>query len=158
MIPKIPNLVETSSNLANITIKPKEGSSINGNVVVKALNRSYDSDSMNTLIRLQETIGELYKYTVKTSDAYPPWKPNSNSVLLDKATGIYKGIYGNEFKATVVHAGFECSYIVQKYNNEIDCISIGPTIMNLHSGGESLKAASVEKFYITVTSLIQSLF
>lgn len=158
MIPTIPNLVETSSNLANIMIKPEEDISVNGNVVIEVLNRSSDSDLMNTLIRLQETIGELYEYTVKTSDAYPSWKPNGNSVLLDKATDIYKELSGNGFKPTVVHAGFECSYIVQKYNNEIDCIAIGPTVVNLHSGGESLKAASVEKFYMAVTSLIQSLF
>jgi dipeptidase D len=158
MMPKIPNLVETSSSLANITINPIEGSSVNGNAVIKTLNRSSDSDSMNTLIQIQKTIGKLYKYTVKTCDAYPPWKPNSNSALLNKANGVYKEIYGNEPKATVVHAGFECSYIVQKYNNEIDCISIGPTIVNLHTGGESLKASTVEKFYMAVTSLIQSLF
>ena len=158
MIPTIPNLVETSSNLANITIKPKEGSSVNGNVVIKVSNRSSDSDSMNTFIRLQERIGELYKYTVKTSDFYPSWKPKSNSALLEKANGVYKEIYGNKFKATVVHAGLECSYIVQKYKNEIDCISIGPTIVNLHTGGESLKAAAVEKLYMTVTNLIQNLF
>jgi len=80
------------------------------------------------------------------------------SSFLNKANGVYKEIYGNEPKATVVHAGLECSYIVQKYNNEIDCISIGPTIVNLHTGGESLKASTVEKFYMAVTSLIQSLF
>jgi dipeptidase D len=113
---------------------------------------------MNTLIRLQEKIGELYKYTVNTSDSYPSWKPNSNSALLAKANGVYKEIYGNNFKATVVHAGLECSYIMQKYNNEIDCISIGSTIVNPHTGSESLKAATVEKFYMAVTSLIQSLF
>ena len=158
MMPTIPNLVETSSNLANITIDPKEGSSVNGNVVIKALNRSSYSDSMNTLIQIQKMIGELYKYSVKTCDAYPSWKSNSNSALLNKANGVYKEIYGNEPKATVVHAGLECSYIVQKYNNEIDCISIGPTIVNLHTGGESLKASTVEKFYMAVTSLIQSLF
>ena len=158
MMPIIPYIVETSSNLANITINLKEGSSVNGNVVIKALNRSSYSDSMNTLIQIQKTIGELYKYTVKTCDAYPSWKPNNNSALLNKANGVYKEIYGNEPKATVVHAGFECSYIVQKYNNEIDCISIGPTIVNLHTGGESLKASTVGKFYMFVTSLIQSLF
>jgi dipeptidase D len=158
MMPTIPNLVETSSNLANITINSKEGSSVNWNVVIKALNRSFYSDSMNTLIQIQKTIGELYKYTVKTCDAYPSWKPNRNSALLNKASSVYKEICGNEPKATVVHAGFECSYIVQKYNNEIDCISIGPTIVNLHTGGESLKASTVGKFYMALTSLIQSLF
>lgn len=158
MMSTIPNLVETSSNLANISINSREGRSVNGNVVIKALNRSSDSDSMNTLIQIQKMIGELYKYTVKTCDAYPPWKPNNTSALLKKARSVYKEIYGNESKETIVHAGFECSYVVQKYNNEIDCIAIGPTMVNLHSGGESLKAASVEKFYTAVTSLIQSLF
>ncbi len=158
MIPTIPNLVETSSNLANITIKPKEDSFVEGNVIINISNRSSDFDSMKALIQIQRTIGELYKYTVEMSDPFPSWRPNDNSALLDKAKGVYKEIYGDDFKATVIHAGLECSYIVQKYDNEIDCISIGSTIVNPHTGGESLKAASVEHLYKAVSNLIQNIF
>ncbi|MGE5473734.1 MAG: M20/M25/M40 family metallo-hydrolase [Ignavibacteriales bacterium] len=158
MIPTLPTLVETSSNLANINIKPKEGSLTEGTVEINITNRSSDFESMKALINVQKTIGELYRYTVETSNPFPSWEPNDNSVLLNKAKDVYKKIYGNEFKATVIHAGLECSYVVQKYNNEIDCISIGPTIMNPHTGGESLKTATVEQLYKAVTYLIQSLF
>jgi dipeptidase D len=158
MIPTLPNLVETSSNLANIDIKPKEGSLTEGIVKINISNRSSDFDSMKALIKIQKTIGELYKYTVETSNPFPSWKPNDNSALLNKAKSVYKQIHGNAFKATVIHAGLECSYVVQKYNNEIDCISIGPTIVNPHTGGESLKTATVEQLYKAVTDIIQSFF
>jgi len=138
MIPTIPNLVETSSNLANIVVKPKEGSFVNSTVIIKVSNRSSDLDSMNALIQIQEIIGKLFKYTVETSDPYSAWTPNDNSVLLKKAIDVYKKIYGDESKTTVVHAGLECSYIVKKYDGAIDCISIGPTIVNSHTGGERL--------------------
>jgi dipeptidase D len=149
MIPDVPDLVETSSNLANVTVPA---------VVIKASNRSSDSDSMNALVQIQKTIGELFKYTVEASDPYPAWKPDVNSALLDKAKSVYAKIYGEESTATVIHAGLECSYIVEKYGKSIDCISIGPTIVNPHTGGESLQAATVEKFYGAVTDLILELF
>ena len=69
-----------------------------------------------------------------------------------------KELYGDETKATVIHAGLECSYVVQKYDGKIDCISIGPTIVNPHTGGERLQAGTVGTFYEAVTRIIQSLF
>ncbi len=149
MIPEKPDLVETSSNLANIALQ---------NVLIKASNRSSDMDSMTSLIQIQKSIGELFKHTVEVSDSYPAWKPNDESDLLHKADGVYKQIYPEGHKETVIHAGLECSYIVEKYGDSIDCISIGPTIMNPHTGGERLKADTVETFYKAVTNLIQELF
>lgn len=160
MIPNVPNLVETSSNLADVSIQPGGMADLNvqPEVTIKASNRSSDLGSMNALVQIQKTIGELFKYTVETGDSYPAWKPDVNSALLDKAKTVYTKIYGEESIATVIHAGLECSYIVEKYGEEIDCISIGPTVMNPHTGGERLQAATVEKFYGAVTDLIQSLF
>lgn len=142
------NLVETSSNLANITLP---------SVLIKSSNRSSDLDSMNSLIQIQKAIGELFEYTVETSDPYPPWKPNDNSYLLGKAQEVYKNIYGKKDTATVIHAGLECSYVVQKCD-KIDCISIGPTILYPHTGGERLQADTVEPFYNAVSNLIQKIF
>jgi dipeptidase D len=148
MIPGKTSLVETSSNLANIALQ---------NMLINASNRSSDANSMSALIQMQKSIGELFKYSVGTSDSYPPWEP-SNSDLLDKAQNVYKEIYHKEDAATVIHAGLECSYVVQKYDGKIDCISIGPTILNPHTGSECLKADTVGTFYNAVTSLIQELF
>ena len=86
------------------------------------------------------------------------WPPNGDSELLQKAQAVYKEAYGRECAATVIHAGLECSYVVQKYGDEMDCISIGPTIADPHSGGERLQASTVEQFYKGVTKLLQELF
>lgn len=149
MIPERPDLVETSSNLANIAMQ---------NVIIKASNRSSNADSMNSLVQIQKSIGELFKHTVEISDSYPSWKPNDDSELLHKAGDVYGIIYPEGYKETVIHAGLECSYIVEKYGNDIDCISIGPTVVNPHTGGERLKADTVGTFYQAVTRIIQSLF
>ena len=53
------------------------------------------------------------------------------------------------------------SYIVQKYRDDsqpMDCISIGPTIVDPHSGGERLKASTVEQFYEAVIKIIHRLY
>ena len=74
---------------------------------------------------------------------------------------VYKGIYREGWNATVIHAGLECSYIVQKYRDDsqpMDCISIGPTIVDPHSGGERLKASTVEQFYEAVIKIIHRLY
>ena len=92
------------------------------------------------------------------SDGYPAWQPNKSSDLLKKVKNVYKQIYGDDCGATVIHAGLECTYIVQKYGNEMDCISIGPTIVDPHTGGERLKASTVEQFYKAVTELIRKLY
>jgi dipeptidase D len=154
MIPSRPDIVEISSNLA--AIEPTELN--NGKMVILALNRSSNSDSMEALIQVQENIGKFYRYDVSNCDPYPVWQPNDDSELLQKAGEVYREIYPEGYIETVIHAGLECSYIVEKYEGEIDCISIGPTIVNPHTGGERLKADTVGPFYQAVTRIIKSLF
>jgi dipeptidase D len=153
MIPKndLVNVVETSTNLANIDMKEDT-------VVIQASNRSSNDDSMNALKNIQRGVGNCFNYEVRHTDGYPSWQPNESSGLLKLAKCVYKDIYGDDCDATVIHAGLECTYIVQKYENEMDCISIGPTIVDPHTGGERLKASTVETFYSAVTQIINNLF
>jgi dipeptidase D len=58
----------------------------------------------------------------------------------------------------VIHAGLECSYIAEKYGSRKECISIGPTIDNPHTGGERLQASTVHNFYEAVAELIERIF
>jgi dipeptidase D len=157
MIPEKKNdkLVETSTNLASIDIGGNE-------VAIKASNRSSHDASMTALMNIQKSVGDCFNYSVEFSLGYPSWQPNENSDLLAKAKDVYKSIYGEDHcDATVIHAGLECSYIVQKYSddsNKMDCISIGPTIVDPHSGGERLKASTVEQFYGAVSQIIHKLY
>jgi len=153
MIPEKENvkLVETSTNLADIDIREDK-------VVIKASNRSSNDASMFALKNIQKSIGDCLNFSVTHSDGYPSWQPNESSVLLEKAKLVYRRIYGDDCGATVIHAGLECTYIVQKYGNEMDCISIGPTIVDPHTGGERLKASTLKQFYKALTELIPQLY
>lgn len=153
MIPKkdLVKVVETSTNLANIDIGEDT-------VVIQASNRSSNDESMLALKNIQRSLGDCFNYHVTHSDGYPSWQPNESSDLLKRAKDVYKDIYGDDCDATVIHAGLECTYIVLKYGNEMDCISIGPTIVDPHTGDERLKASTVEKFYNAVTEIITKLF
>jgi dipeptidase D len=151
MIPENVKLVETSTNLAGIDI-------VEDKVVIKASNRSSNDASLVALKNIQRSVGDCFNYSVTHGEGYPSWQPNESSNLLAKANDVYESIYHEDCAATVIHAGLECSYIVQKYGKEIDCISIGPTIVDPHSGGERLKASTVETFYDAVTALIIKIY
>jgi len=152
MIPQEDNvkLVETSSNLAGIEIG-------NDTAVIKGSNRSSNDAHMTALKNIQDNIGACFSYVVKYTDGYPSWQPNEKSQLLAIAKGVYGSKYP-QYDATVIHAGLECSQVVAKYGSDIDCISIGPTIVDPHSGGERLKASTVEQFYDAVTQILHRIF
>jgi dipeptidase D len=150
MIPEEVKLVETSSNLASIEIGDDMA-------VIMGSNRSSNDSHMTALKNILDNIGVCFDYAVKYTDGYPAWQPNEKSPLLAIANDVYGRMY-SQYDATVIHAGLECSQVVAKYGRNIDCISIGPTIVDPHSGGERLKAVTVEQFYGAVTQILHSIF
>jgi dipeptidase D len=159
IIPEVPGVVETSSNLYGITIKDNI-------VTIGSSNRSSSEASLAALNDAQKNIGKIFQFKVTTGiDSYPSWKPNPKSRLLQIATVVYSNqqMYGDQYKATVIHAGLECGIIKQRYselNIDMDCISIGPTIRDPHSPNESLETQTedgtetVQKFYTAVSQIL----
>ena len=101
MIPKITDVVETSSNLAAVNSFGLE----EDKVVIKSLNRSSDENSLGELLQIQEIIGKIFNYQVNAEKASPIWQPKDESDLVDKAEDVYKDkeLYGDETRATVIH-------------------------------------------------------
>ncbi len=57
---------------------------------------------------------------------------------------VYKDLYAKEAALSAVHAGLECSTIGAKYPN-LDLISIGPTLKDVHSPDEKMYIPSVKR-------------
>ena len=53
-------------------------------------------------------------------------------------------MYKCEPVVTGVHAGLECGILLEK-KKDMDCVSVGPNILNIHTTGEKLELASVER-------------
>lgn len=147
MIPAIPTVVETSSNLAIIDIAE-------GNAAIKILARS-SSETMkeyiaNTLCSCLNMAG----MKVVLSGSYGGWDPNTNSETLKLLERIYTELFGGEAIEQVDHAGLECSVILGKYPH-LDVVSLGPTMRSPHTTSERCYIPSIEPFWQLLKKVLE---
>jgi len=145
---EISGLVETSNNLATISIKDN----------VLQVVTSQRSSVMSRLQAITDRIESLVRLsggTTKTGDGYPSWAPDMDSKLLARCKEVYQKLMGKEPKVEAIHAGLECGIIGGKYPG-MDMISFGPTIQNPHSPSERLHIPSISKVWDFLVALLQS--
>ena len=54
---------------------------------------------------------------------------------------VYRDMYGKEPRIEAIHAGLECGILSDKIQ-DLDCISIGPDMEDIHSPKERLSVKS----------------
>jgi dipeptidase D len=65
-------------------------------------------------------------------------------------------MYGKEPEVTAIHAGLECGIIKEKYP-DMDMISFGPTMCDVHSPGEKLQISTVPEFYNQLVNVLKNI-
>ena len=149
MSSRVPGLVETSTNLAAVQFKEKE-------VLITTSQRSdVDTEKMN----IASTVASLFRLagaTVKHGDGYPGWAPNPGSGLLQVAVRSYERLFGKSPVVRSIHAGLECGLFLEKYP-DIDMISFGPTLRDVHSPGERVHAGTVDKWWRHLVDILETL-
>ena len=136
----IPGLVETSTNLASVKMKP-------GNIIrIETSQRSSILSARNDMAETVRSTFALAGANITHGDGYPGWKPNPNSEILDVAAQSYKKLFDKEAKVKAIHAGLECGLFLDKYPH-LDMISFGPTMTGVHSPDERLHIPSVKKYW-----------
>ncbi|WP_276166224.1 aminoacyl-histidine dipeptidase [Zobellia alginiliquefaciens] len=145
----IPDLVETSNNVARVLVK-------NGKAKIGCLTRSsVDSAKMDLGNALKSTF-ELARFDVEFSGTYPGWTPNADSKILKVAEEKYITLFGEKPKVAACHAGLECGILGQNYP-EMDMISFGPTILGAHSPDERVSISSVQKFWKFLLNILEDI-
>ena len=146
MIPTIPDTVETSSNLAIVTIG-------GGKAEIKILTRS-SRDSMKDYLNTSlESCFSMAGMEVTRTGGYSGWEPNVDSPILKAMKESYKAQFGKEPEVKVIHAGLECG-IIGAVVPGLDMISFGPTLRSPHSPDERCYIPSVAKFYDFVVATL----
>lgn len=138
-IPQVPEVVETSNNLAVIHSDEEK-------IVVKCLVRSSVESKKFELCSVLESIFALAGAKVEFSGGYPGWQPKLDSPILNQMKTIYKEKWDKEPQVKIIHAGLECGIIGSAYP-ALDMISFGPTIRHPHSPDEKVHVPSVQKFW-----------
>lgn len=148
MSDSMPGLVETSTNLA--TVK-SEG----GVVSVKCLLRSSVDSAKEDLSEQVESAFSLAGAMVQFDGAYPGWKPNMDSPILQQMKQIYEKKFGKVPEVKAIHAGLECGILGANYPNW-DMISFGPTMRFPHSPDEKVNIATVQKFWDFLVEILKN--
>ena len=149
VIPEMPDIIETSNNLAIIETKD--------NIVrVICLTRSSVESRKEELASVIQSAFSLAGADVKFDGAYPGWKPNFKSGLLKVMKETYEKEFGNSPRIVTIHAGLECGIIGAKYDG-MEMISFGPTIEHPHSPDERVNIATVQKFYHYILAVLKTI-
>ena len=149
VIPEMPDVVETSNNLAMLTTK-------DNCVTVMCLTRSSVESRKEELQEIIHSVFAMAGAEVEFSGSYPGWKPNLKSHILDVMKTTYHNNYGVEPRVIIIHAGLECGIIGRNYPG-MDMISFGPTIKYPHSPDERVNIATVAKFYEYLLATLKAL-
>lgn len=148
-IPSMPQIVETSSNLAIVKINE-------GKADFLILARSSSESMMEYVTTTLESCFGMAGMKVTTDGHYGAWQPNFDAQITKVMTDVYANLFGVSPLVQVVHAGLECSLIGQVYPN-MELISFGPTIRSPHTPDERCHIPSVEQFWIFLRNLLQQI-
>ncbi|GFZ87585.1 aminoacyl-histidine dipeptidase [Aquaticitalea lipolytica] len=145
----IPDLVETSNNIARVIVK-------DGEVKIGCLTRSSVESSKFDLANMLRATFELTGCEVEFSGDYPGWTPNMDSAILKVMSKLYKDMNGKEAHVAACHAGLECGILGTNYP-KMDMISFGPNIKGAHSPDERAQISSAQKYWKFVLEILKNI-
>lgn len=145
----IDGLVQTSSNLGVITTE-------NDNVVITFSLRSSVAEEKKALHTEIEDLAGQCGAAISSFGAYPAWEYKKDSKLQQLCKKVYAEQYGKKAKIVAIHAGLECGIFTSRIPN-LDCISFGPNLLDIHTSKERMEIKSVERVYNFVLTLLEKL-
>nr|WP_300003070.1 aminoacyl-histidine dipeptidase [Tissierella sp.] len=143
------SIVESSSNLAIVNLDRER-------FIIQTSTRSSNPD---VLLKLRKEISDTAKRhnaEYEISNEYPEWEFREVSELRDTAVRVYKELTGKTMETTVIHAGLETGVFAKKYP-ELDIISFGPNMHDVHTPEEKLSIQSTERIYHYLIHLLKAL-
>ncbi len=145
----INGLVQTSLNLGVLKIE-------DSNLQLTFAVRSSVSQSKAKLIeKLQKTADE-FGCEFTSFGHYPAWEYKKDSVLRDKMVFVYERMFGAKPKIDVIHAGLECGLFCEKIS-ELDAVSFGPDLFDIHTTRERMSVESVRRTYEFLCQVLKEL-
>ena len=77
---------------------------------------------------------------------YPAWEYRKDSRMRDLMADVYEELFDEKPVVKAIHAGLECGLFYDKIP-DLDCVSFGPTMIDIHTTEEKLSIPSTEKMW-----------
>ena len=143
----VEGLVETSLNMGILSMKKdylRMGFSL----------RSSVETAKYMLEEKVYALTESFGGSCKSTGDYPGWAYRVDSPLRDTMLEIYKEMFGSEPKIEAIHAGLECGFFLGKIP-ELDCVSIGPDMKDIHTTEEMMSISSVKRSWEFILKILE---
>ncbi|MBA6415129.1 aminoacyl-histidine dipeptidase [Colwellia sp. 6M3] len=145
----IEGIVETSLNLGVMRSKGNK-------FVAMSLIRSLHDDGRLEAQTMVQSVFDLAGANMGFSGAYPGWKPDTSSALMQTVRDTYQSLFNKVPEIMVIHAGLECGLFKTAYPNW-DMVSFGPTIKFPHSPDEKVNIAAVEQYWQLLLAVLANI-
>jgi len=145
----IEGIVETSLNLGVMRSKGNK-------FVAMTLIRSLHDDGRQDAQTMVQSVFELAGACIKFSGAYPGWKPDTSSALMQTVRDTYQALFDKVPEIMVIHAGLECGLFKTAYPHW-DMVSFGPTIKFPHSPDEKVQIATVAQYWQLLVAVLANI-
>ncbi len=144
----MPGLVETSLNLGIMELKKEEQE-----LLCEFSVRSCIESAKQNLIGKVCSVTELAGGSYSVSGDYPGWAYRVDSPLREKMIRVYEQMYGKKPEVQAIHAGLECGILASKID-DLDCISFGPDMRDIHTTEETLSISSTKRVWEYLITLL----
>ncbi len=117
--------------------------------------RSNKESAMIALENKLKTFFSVLPCEFSIFDKYPSWEFNAASTLQKLYKEVYEKETGNTLKVEAIHAGLECGVFASKIK-DFDCISIGPSMFDVHTVKERLSVSSTERIFKILLKVLEN--
>ena len=146
---EIEGLVESSNNVGVMTMNEKT-------IEFDSAVRSSVASFKDEIVKRFFAIGELTGAKVTLNSAYPAWPYKADSKIRDVMVEVYEQMYSKKPEVMAIHAGLETGILTERIG-EIDMISIGPDMWDVHTPNEHVSISSVERTYEFLKEVLQKM-
>jgi dipeptidase D len=145
----IEGLVESSTNLGVVSTSDNK---IKFESAIRSSVKSLKYDILNQSNVVAKFVGSEFN----ADSDYPEWQYNPESKLRQTFQKVYKDMYGAEAHITAIHAGLECGILSEKVN-DLDMISFGPNMYDVHTPDEHLSISSTKKMWDYLLAVLKEI-
>ncbi len=144
----IENLVETSLNLGVV----ETGKDL---LLLHFMLRSNKRTALLALDEKLKNFFSIFDCEFESYGHYFPWEFKSDSALQEICKKAFNKKLGYVPEIVAIHAGLECGMFADKMKG-LDCVSIGPELIDIHTTNERMKISSVKDIYDCVLEILEN--
>ncbi len=146
----IPGLVQSSTNIGVVTTNEED---VEFDSAVRSSVKTLKKAICDETIVLSEMVGA----SIEFESDYPEWQYNPNSNIRTLFQKVYNDMFGKMPEISAIHAGLECGLFSDKFNGDIDLISFGPNLYDVHTPKEHLSISSTERTWNYLTAVLKEI-